>query len=131
MQLLGAFQELLTGSHGGGVMEILQLCELQDVYGYGGFCFSDNQYYQFRITEDHRFVKRFNYKKSAEGHTYLFQLLKIGTGSEEQPGPFVTVPELTLERLELAATKMVPGLLDCSWAHARFPDIKRHETFLG
>jgi hypothetical protein len=112
-------------------MEILQLCELQDVYGYGGFCFSDNQYYQFRITENRKFVKRFKCKKSAENHKYLFQLLKVGTGSEEQPGPFATVPELTLEQLELAAANMVSGLLDCSWAQARFPDVKRHEKLMG
>jgi hypothetical protein len=131
MKVLGMLWGLLTGLQEVDEMEILQLCELKDVYGYAGFCFSDNQYYQFRITEDRKFVKRFNCKKSAGGHEHLFQLLRVGGGSEEQRGPFVTIPELTLEQLELAATRMLPGLLDCSWAQSRFPDIKRHETLLA
>jgi hypothetical protein len=112
-------------------MEILQLCELKDVYGYAGFCFSDNQYYQFRITEDRKSVKRFNCKKSAGGHEHLFQLLRVEGRSEEQQGPFVTIPELTLEQLELAVTKMVPDMLDCSWAQAAIPTILKHEELLN
>ena len=111
-------------------MEIIQLCELKDYYGYAGFCFSDNQYYQFRITDNYRFLKRFKYMKSFEGHSNLLKLLNAKTGAKRYSPTFVEIPQLTLEELELAAARMPPNSMDCSWTLSRLPDIQHHETIL-
>jgi hypothetical protein len=122
--------ESLTRSQESDAMEIIQLCELKDIYGYAGFYFSDNQYYQFRIAADFRFVKRFKYKKSPEGHGHLFKLLKAKKESGRFLGPFLTISCLTLDQLDSAASKMPPNSMDCSWTLSRLPDIQRHEALL-
>lgn len=113
-------------------MEVLQLCELKDTYGYAGFYFSDNHYWQFRVTESHTFVKRLKYKRSLAGHKSLFELLKNNNEPVEPIGPFPAIPELTLEQLDFAATEMPPNSLNCSWVQSgRIPFIVRHETLLS
>ena len=111
-------------------MQILQLCPLNNIYGFAGFYHAQNQYFQFRITENHKYLKRFKFKRSSMDHSELFELLNMKSQTVGSLGPFPSVSELTLDQLDSVATKMRPNSLECSWTKASLPDYRKHESMI-
>lgn len=99
-------------------IQILQLCPLKDRYGYAGFYYANNQYYQFRLTRYHTYLNRFAFIKPSDGHQELFFFLNAKENSIDPAAEFPEISELTLEWLESVLTQSPPVTLDCSWTQS-------------